>query len=134
MENRKITAAQLSASSQWDGYHSPDRARLFNQPNGMFVPAWSTAKNNQYQWIQIDLRIKTRVTHVATQGRAQSTQRITNYQLHFSDDGSAFSGFKQQGDSVTKVGQADHFKPRHHRGASPLCNNSSRDNSLLMNF
>lgn len=107
MQNRKITAAQISASSQYDEYHSPDRGRLFIQRNGLYRAAWSAAKNDLYRWIQIDLRIKTRVTHVATQGRAGFNQWITNYQLHFSNDGSAFFGFKQQGDSVVKVGKAD---------------------------
>ena len=104
MQNRKITAAQLSASSQYDGYHSPDRGRLYIQQNGLYTGAWAAEINDIYQWIQIDLRIKTRVTHVATQGRAGSSQRITNYQLRFGNDGSAFFGFKQQGDSVVKVG------------------------------
>lgn len=106
MQNRRITAAQLSASSQWDGYHSPDRARLHNQRSGSYRESWSVGdgQNNIYQWIQIDLRIKTRVTYVATQGRVEFSQWITSYKLYFSDDGSSFQGFVQQGKNAVKVG------------------------------
>lgn len=105
MQNRKITAAQLSASSKYSGYHSPDRARLYNQKSGSYQEAWSAATNDLNQWIQIDLRIKTRVTYVATQGRVEFSQWITKYKLQFGDDGSSFQGFKEPGESVDKVGK-----------------------------
>ncbi|XP_067018848.1 EGF-like repeat and discoidin I-like domain-containing protein 3 [Acropora muricata] len=104
MQNRKITAAQISASSQFSSKHSPEGARLFNQPSGSQVGCWSAAWNNLNQWIQIDLRIKTRVTQVATQGRPGITykQWVTRYKLLFSDDGISYEGFVAQGDSVVK--------------------------------
>lgn len=105
MQNRKITATQLSASSKYNGYHSPDRARLYNQKSGSYQEAWSAATNDLNQWIQIDLRIKTRVTYVATQGRVEFSQWITKYKLQFGDDGSSFQGFREQGESVDKVGK-----------------------------
>ena len=103
MQDRRITSVQLSASSQYDGYHSPNRARLGNQISGYYRSAWSVGQNSQNQWIQIDLRIKTRVTHVATQGREETTQWVTKYKVQFGDDGSSFQVFKQEGDSLDKV-------------------------------
>ena len=105
IQNRQITAAQISASSQFSSKHSPDGARLFNQPSGSQTGCWSAAKNNLHQWIQIDLRTKTRVTQVATQGRPSNAyiQWVTRYKLLFSDDGNLFQGFVAQGDSVVKV-------------------------------
>lgn len=104
MQNRKITAAQISASSQFSSKHSPEGARLFNQPSGSQVGCWSAVRNNLHQWIQIDLRTKTRVTQVATQGRRSDTyeQWVTRYKLLFSDDGISYEGFVAQGDSVVK--------------------------------
>ena len=69
------------------------------------VGCWSAASNNPNQWIQIDLRTKTRVTQVATQGRPSVLfkHRVTRYKLLFSDDGNTFQGFVAQGDSVVKV-------------------------------
>ena len=59
---------------------------------------------NQNQWILVDLRIKTRITYVATQGRADDVQWIKKYKLQFGDDGSSFEVFKQEGENVDKVG------------------------------
>ena len=105
MQNRKITAAQISASSQFSSKYSPEGARLFNRPSGSQVGCWSAVRNNLHQWIQIDLRTKTRVTQVATQGRPSETyeQWVTRYKLLFSDDGISYEGFVAQGDSVVKV-------------------------------
>jgi len=106
MENGRITSAQLTASSQWDGNHSPNRARLNIPANGNYRGAWAVAPDqiNQNQWIQVDLRIKTRITYVATQGRADAVQWLKKYRLQFGDDGSSFEGFKQDGESVDQVG------------------------------
>ncbi|CAH3028258.1 unnamed protein product, partial [Porites evermanni] len=105
MENGEITSVQLTASSQWDGNHSPDRARLNIPAIGTYRGAWAVAPDqvNQNQWILVDLRIKTRITYVATQGRADDVQWIKKYKLQFGDDGSSFEGFKQEGENVDKV-------------------------------
>ena len=106
MENGKITSVQLTASSQWDRNHSPDRARLNIPAIGNYKGAWAVAADqvNQNQWILVDLRIKTRITYVATQGRAENVQWIKKCKLQFGDDGSSFEVFKQEGENVDKVG------------------------------
>ena len=98
MENFKITPAQISASSQYDGNHAPIYGRLHYQ-----YGTWAARVNDLHQWVQIDFRVQTTVTYVATQGRFGSSQRVTEYKLHFSNDGNSFQVFKQQGVNTDKV-------------------------------
>ena len=100
MENFRITPAQISASSQYDGLHAPNVGRLHYKG---YAGAWSAGANNLNQWIQIDFRIKTTVTYVATQGRYNVGQWVTQYKLQYSNDGSSFQAFKQHGENTDKV-------------------------------
>ena len=100
MENFRITPAQISASSQYNGDHAPNIGRLHYKGN---AGAWVAGVNDLNQWIQIDFRIKTIVTYVATQGRHIVSQWVTQYKLQYSSDGSSFQVFKQQGENTDKV-------------------------------
>lgn len=104
MENHKITAAQISASSQFDGYHVPNLGRLYFKGGGGYSGAWSAGANDLNQWFQIDLRVEANVTFVATQGRhAHPDQRVTQYKLQYSKDGLSFQVYKQYGENSEKV-------------------------------
>ncbi|XP_078352015.1 lactadherin-like [Oculina patagonica] len=103
MENYKITPAQISASSQWDAYTAPNEGRLHVTGSGIAYGSWAAGALNLDQWLEIDLRIKTTVTYVATQGRYNYNQRVTKYKLQYSNDGSLFQVFKQQGENSEKV-------------------------------
>ena len=70
MENYKITAAQISASSQFHANHAPNQGRLNFKGGGGHSGGWSAGANNPSQWFQIDLRVATNVTFVATQSYA----------------------------------------------------------------
>ena len=100
MENFKITPAQISASSHYDGNVAPNIGRLHCRSNS---GAWAASVNDLHQWIQIDFRIETTVTYVATQGRHYSAQWVTQYKLQSSNDGNSFLIFKQQGENTDKV-------------------------------
>ena len=107
MENYKITSAQISASSQYDVFHAPNHARLhFKGGTG----SWSAGANDLYQWFQIDLRVETNVTFVATQGRHVSDQRVTKYKLKYSNDGNSFQVYKQYGENSDKVRKFYYFE------------------------
>ena len=97
MENFKITWAQISASSQFDGNHAPNSGRLH------YPGIWAARVNDLHQWIQIDFIVQTTVTYIATQGRFGSSQRVTQYKLQYSNDGNSFQVFKQQGENTDKV-------------------------------
>jgi len=101
MENLQITAAQISASSQFDGNHLPTHGRLhFKGGHG----AWAAGANDPNQWFQIDLRVEANVSFVATQGRyGDPNQRVTQYKLQYSKDGVTFQFYKQTGESSEKV-------------------------------
>lgn len=99
MENGAIDDGQISASSQWDGNHAARQGRLQFQQNGGKQGAWSSRKNDQNQWLQIDMGDHHTVTGVGTQGRdsVQHKPWVTKYQLLFSNDGVNFQAYKGQG-------------------------------------
>ena len=100
MENFKITTTQISASSQYSGNHIPNHGRLhFKSSAG----SWSALVRDLHQWIQIDFGIETTVTYVATQGRYNVEQWVTQYKLQYSNDGNSFQVFKEQGENSDKV-------------------------------
>ena len=101
MENYQITAAQISASSLFDGNVVPSHGRLHYMGN---VGAWIAKVNDLHQWFQIDLRVEANVTFVATQARnADVYQRVTQYKLQYSKDGLSFQIYKQPGENSDKV-------------------------------
>ena len=108
MENYQITAAQISASSLFDGNVVPSHGRLHYMGN---VGAWIAKVNDLHQWFQIDLRVEANVTFVATQGRyADLYQRVTQYKLQYSKDGLSFQIYKQPGENSSKVRVGMGFK------------------------
>ena len=104
MDSGAIPDAQITASSQWDHNYSAAQARLNFKTAGYKQGSWSAAKNNVYQWLQVDLSSYTTVTKVATQGRNAYSQWVTQYRLQYSDDGVIFHFFKEPRSSLAKVG------------------------------
>ena len=102
MESGAIADSQITASSEYDIYHSPKRARLHTKEAGLAIGtgAWASLTNDLNQWLQVDLGKNTPVTHVATQGRNSysPTQTVTKYKLQFSDDAASFLFYKRQGE------------------------------------
>jgi len=104
MENYKITVAQISASSQYGADYAPNYGRLHFKAGGGYNGGWSGKASNLNQWFQIDLRIATNVTFVATQGRnGHFNQWVTMYKLQYSEDGATFQVYKQTGENSDKV-------------------------------
>ena len=105
MENGAIGDGQISASSQWDNNHAAGQGRLQFKQNGGKQGAWSSRKNDQNQWLQIDMGDYHKVTGVGTQGRdsVKYKQWVTKYQLQYSDDGVNFDYYKASGQSSPKV-------------------------------
>lgn len=91
VQSGKISDKQLSASSEWDINHGAKRGRLNIKRNGPLRGAWSSRRNDQNQWIQIDLLTSyTAVRGVATQGRDDWNQWVTKYRLQYGNDGENF--------------------------------------------
>ena len=95
-----MTPAQISASSQYDENYVPSHGRLHYKG---IIGGWAAGANDTHPWFQVDFGIVTTVTHVATQGRYNTSQWVTQYKLQYSNDGNSFRVFKQQGQNSDKV-------------------------------
>ena len=104
MENGAISDSQISASSQWDSSLSPKNGRLNHEQGPKKGGAWAAKRNNDEQWLQIDLRDQqTKVTRVGTQGRSRNRQRVRKYKLQYGNDKGSLQYFKEEGQSAVKV-------------------------------
>jgi len=91
MENWLIPNYAITASSEWNAYHGPSNARLSFTAGRGKTGAWSSRINDKSQWIQVDLREKFQVTKMATQGRQDHAQWVTQYKVSYSTDGKSFT-------------------------------------------
>ena len=107
MESKAIPDAKITASSQFDKNHSPQRARLGTVRSGSKIGAWSAKTNDNGQWIQVDFGKAYKVTRIVTQGRQDHSQWVKKYMLEYSNDGVRFSSYdllSGNRDRNTKVG------------------------------
>ena len=100
METGAISDSQIIASSEFRHDHGPRYARLHSTAG---VGSWVPGSNDVNQWLGIDLVNKTKLTGVATQGRASSHNWVTSYKLEYSDDMLTTHFYREQGESVDKV-------------------------------
>ena len=62
--------------------------------SGSFNGGWASQYGDAYQFLQIDLGNVTKVTRIATQGRYDAGWWTTTYTLSYSNDGAAFTAYK----------------------------------------
>ena len=111
MENGTIADEQITASSEWDGYHAAEQGRLHFPEAGGKAGGWAARTRDTNQWLQIDLKNKyTNITRVATQGRNGANEWVTKYNLLYSDDGANFSFYVEQGVLTVKVNYVKQIK------------------------
>ena len=104
MESGAIHDSQISASSTWRPNHAAQQARLHFKAGGGKTGSWSSLRNDNNQWLQVDLQKKTRVTRIATQGRnAEYSQWVTKYKLQYGDDENTLQFYRQNGDLLDMV-------------------------------
>uniref|UniRef100_A0A3P8TT37 Contactin associated protein like 3 n=1 Tax=Amphiprion percula TaxID=161767 RepID=A0A3P8TT37_AMPPE len=76
---------------------------VINQSFFIFLSAgaggWSPLVSDRYQWLEVDLGERTKITAVATQGRYGSSDWLTSYLLMFSDTGHNWKQYRQE-DSI----------------------------------
>ena len=94
MQNGRIKPHQLSASSSWDKNHGPSNGRLQFRRRGSLAGAWCARHNTRYQWLQVYFGRAMRVVKIATQGRQDYRQWVTQFYLSYSQDGAHFAEFK----------------------------------------
>lgn len=95
MQNGRIRLTQLSASSSWDVNHGPRNGRLNFRRTGSRMGAWCARRNDRYQYYQVDFRRAMRVVKIATQGRQDAAQWVTQYFVTYSQDGNSFAEYKE---------------------------------------
>ena len=91
IQSGRIKNAAITASSQYNKFYAPFRARLHVTKRGRYLGAWVTRHNNHNQWLKIDLGRPTKVTGIATQGRQDAAQWVTAYYVYYSLDGLHYS-------------------------------------------
>ena len=104
MENGEIEDDKISASSEYNANHGPDRSRLNIQINGDKIEPGQLKQVMPTQWLQIDLGGQyTKVTRVATQGRNSYEQWVKSYKLQYGHDRVNFQYYRGEGETTDKV-------------------------------
>ncbi|KAM9349240.1 contactin-associated protein-like 4 [Symphorus nematophorus] len=91
-----LPPSSFRSSSQLSSSHAPGFAKL-NRREG--AGGWSPLVSDRYQWLEVDLGERTKITAVATQGRYGSSDWLTSYLLMFSDTGHNWKQYRQE-DSI----------------------------------
>uniref|UniRef100_A0A8C4GSV1 Contactin associated protein like 3 n=1 Tax=Dicentrarchus labrax TaxID=13489 RepID=A0A8C4GSV1_DICLA len=91
-----LPPSSFRSSSQLSSSHAPGFAKL-NRREG--AGGWSPVTSDRYQWLEVDLGERTKITAVATQGRYGSSDWLTSYLLMFSDTGHNWKQYRQE-DSI----------------------------------
>ncbi|CAH3172634.1 unnamed protein product [Porites evermanni] len=107
MQNGRIPNTRITASSNWDKYHASFRARLHHSRTGRYVGSWCAKTNNRYQWLQVDFAKAAIIIRIATQGRQDYRQWVTQYYLRHSVDGVYFVDYKQRNSRKYFTGNRD---------------------------
>ena len=97
LENGRIRDSQISASSVYDSRHRAQNGRLNFKAHSGRTGAWSSKVNNVNQWLQVDLKQRTVITGISTQGRDDCcNQFVRTYILSYSNDlNIAFEPYKE---------------------------------------
>ena len=100
MESGAIFDSQITASSVYNDNLAARNARLHfkGSENPIRRAGWVAGVKNIKQWLQVDLEQTTRVIGIATQGRRDWDQWVTEYKLQYGDDGLFFRVYKRNGD------------------------------------
>ena len=97
MESGAISDEQLRAYSSYP--HFTVAGGRLHSSRG-----WAAGSGDANQWFQVDLKSPyKKVTRVATQGRHDVIQCVSNYKLQYSDDGVTFQYYKESNQTKIKV-------------------------------
>ena len=96
LQTGAIKNSMVTASSQWDNYHAAFMGRLHWGRRGRYMGAWSAKHNNRYQYLQVDFGRAAKIIRIATQGRQDADQWVTQYYVMHSLDLLRFSEYKER--------------------------------------
>lgn len=90
MKSGNIPNSDIYATSSYNQYHGPERARLNTVKSGSFIGAWIPRTQDIGQFIGIDLGKITKITRLATQGRQDASHWVKSYCISYSVEGGPF--------------------------------------------
>ena len=95
-----IKDSQITASSEHSRAYAAKNARLNFQGEVGRSAAWSAGRNNDQQWLQVDLQYQVVLTGISSQGRinCECNQWVKSYTVSYSINRTYFIDFKQNGD------------------------------------
>lgn len=96
LQNGRLRNHLMTASSQWDKYHAAFLVRLHRRRAGKYMGAWSARSNNRYQYLQIDFTRPSKIIKIATQGRHDADQWVTQYYITYSVNLVNFVEYKER--------------------------------------
>ncbi|XP_031571700.1 retinoschisin-like [Actinia tenebrosa] len=94
MKSGAIPDSSITASSIYNKYYYPARARLDAMKETHKRGAWAPKTNNISEWLQVDLGHVTKVTHIATQGNKDIDEWVKSYSIQYSFDGQHFFDYE----------------------------------------
>ncbi|XP_078365183.1 retinoschisin-like [Oculina patagonica] len=101
MESGAILDSQITASSEYGNAWAAHLARLH------LGGCWVARPSDNNQWLQVDLQQKTRITRIATQGRVEENQWVTEYKLQYGEDGQIFTFYRGIADNSDTIFQGN---------------------------
>ncbi|XP_027046414.1 uncharacterized protein LOC113674139 [Pocillopora damicornis] len=107
LQNGRLRNHLMTASSQWDKYHAAFLARLHRRRAGKYMGAWSARSNNRYQYLQIDFTRPSKIIKIATQGRHDADQWVTQYYITYSVNLVNFVEYKERNNRKYFTGNRD---------------------------
>lgn len=93
MKSKEIPDEAITATSVFNQYHGPERARRDKVIEGLYTGGWVSLYIDLGQWIQVDLGNITKITGVATQGHHELFRWVTDYYLSYSVNGGPFLSY-----------------------------------------
>lgn len=103
-------SSEFAPGGGWEAGANNARLYFEDDQNSKRIGAWCGTKREN-QWLQIDLGGRKRLTGIATQGRDVFHEHVKEYRLQFSDNGSNWKDYKENGNVKTFIGNCDHFTP-----------------------
>uniref|UniRef100_A0A8C2CF09 EGF-like repeats and discoidin I-like domains 3b n=1 Tax=Cyprinus carpio TaxID=7962 RepID=A0A8C2CF09_CYPCA len=117
IQNYQITASSVFQTLNMDMFSwEPSKARLDKQGK---VNAWTSAHNDQSQWLQVDLQITTKITGIITQGAKDfgHVQFVGSYKVAFSNDGEKWLMYQDEKQQKDKIFQGNFDNETHRKNA-----------------
>lgn len=77
----------VRASSEYDSNHTVANCLINSEKSRVYAHSWCASENDDSQWIQVCLGSVKRVVRIATKGRYDNPQWVTQYKVHYSCNG-----------------------------------------------